>query len=74
MLIHTSNSLAYEQIQLNSFITAEEKNSSRSTALRTPASLLLAECQSCLDTEPNCTDTVSNLCLGLWVIADRNMH
>lgn len=28
MLIHTSNSLAYEQIQLNSFITAEKKLSS----------------------------------------------
>lgn len=34
MLIHTSNSLAYEQIQLNCFITAGEKNSLRSTAPR----------------------------------------
>lgn len=40
MLIHTSNSLAYEQIQLNCFITAGKKNSPRSTAPRARPPLL----------------------------------
>lgn len=59
MLIHTRNSSAYEQIQLNCFIIAGKKLS----ALRCPPCPPTAECQSCLDTQSDCMSTVSE---GLW--------
>lgn len=52
MLIHTSNSLAYEQIQLNCFITAGKKKLSSLHCPENCSPLPPAECQSCLDTEP----------------------
>lgn len=55
MLIQTSNSSAYEQIQLNCFIIAGKKLSS----LHCPRCPPTAECHSCLDTQTDCMSILS---------------
>lgn len=72
MLIHTSNSLAYEQIQLNCFITAGKKTL-LAPLPREPPPPSPAECQSCLDTQPDCTHLLSKWCWCVRELIKKNV-